>query len=73
MPKLRSELDSDWQSGPRPTRHRTDENRYELLCALCGQRFFVDGRTFERASEVIKMGLDNPIRCPDCEEEGGER
>ncbi len=68
MPKLRSELDADRQPEKGPTKHPTAENRHELLCPICGQKFYVDAVSLARASEAAKMGLDPPFRCPDCEE-----
>ncbi|MER3428556.1 MAG: hypothetical protein C4334_10735 [Pyrinomonas sp.] len=68
MPKLRSELDADRQPERGPTMSPTTENRYELLCPICGQKFYVDAASIARAREAAKMGLDIPFRCPDCED-----
>ena len=68
----RQEIDADAAHVERSpaTRHRTDVNRFEVPCGVCGQAFFVDEATSERVRERLGYDpSDNPFCCDDCEGE----
>lgn len=68
MQRIRSEFDYDRIAEAKPTAFRTSENRFELLCGMCGDAVFVDEVTFERLGSAVEQGLeDNPLLCAECE------
>ena len=69
MPTLRSYIDPDQQTEPRPTSFRTEWNEHEVRCGMCAREFYIDEETFRSMSEAIESGLDNPFRCEICAEE----
>ena len=74
MTKLRSAVSPEEERAARvgPTTFKTEENRHELRCGMCGEIYFVDSETFDGVSVAVEAGLDNPFRCEDCEEEYDE-
>ena len=73
MSGLRETLDDLETSVDAPTRFKTEGNTCELRCAGCGDLFFVDQLTFERALSALAFdATDNPFCCDDCEAEYAE-
>jgi hypothetical protein len=68
MQRIRSEFDSDRKTISEPTDYETSENRFELLCGMCGAPVFVDRTIYERLNAAVEQGLeDNPVVCGECE------
>lgn len=67
---LRSTLNPEEQGATVGKRllYRTGSNRYRLLCAICGDLYYVDESAFRRTSLAVLEGIDNPFFCQDCEE-----
>ncbi|NNE99514.1 MAG: hypothetical protein HKN25_10895 [Pyrinomonadaceae bacterium] len=69
MGRLRSFYDSkNAESAFRPTATKTETNKHEMFCGICGEKLFVDEVLFAKISNAIEEGLDNPLLCEDCEE-----
>lgn len=68
MQKLRSTI--SLEEGPSimtgPTRYRTQQNRFTLICNLCGAINYVDEPAFERVSTAFQERLENPFCCERC-------
>ena len=54
----------------RPTRYKTDRNVHQLHCSECGDLFWVDEQTLQKATSTLE-GDPSEIAfyCEDCEEE----
>jgi hypothetical protein len=53
-----------------PTKARTERNTHALHCRSCGDLWFVDDATYERAKAAIAYDpAENPFSCARCEEE----
>jgi hypothetical protein len=70
--RLREEFDADVMTGPVPTDYRTETNRHEVPCSVCGKPFYIDDETKEDIERALENDLDNPFVCFDCEEEYDE-
>ena len=68
---LRSELNPEERPGLQegPTSYKTPSNIFEERCGMCGVTRFVDEATLRAICAASEVGLDNPLRCADCEEE----
>jgi hypothetical protein len=55
--------------GPTTTRYKVGPNQSELICGVCGETYYVDDETLQRAMSAIEEGLDNPFCCDECEAE----
>lgn len=71
MQKLRSTISPEEGPAmlPGPTRYRTQQNRFTLICNLCGAINYVDEPAFERVSAAFQERLENPFCCETCLEE----
>jgi hypothetical protein len=70
MSGLRETLDYLETAVDAPTRFKTKANTCELRCEGCGELFYVDEHTFNRAESALEFDpADNPFRCNDCEEQ----
>lgn len=69
MTRLRETLDADRLKTPEPTDYKTGENRYELLCGVCGRTLYADRPTFEAYEKALEHDPDNQFICSDCEQE----
>ena len=57
-----------------PTKAKTDSNRHVLHCRACGDTWYVDDATYERAKTAIAFDpAENPFTCSRCEEEYAEQ
>ncbi|HWP43580.1 MAG TPA: hypothetical protein VNO14_10120 [Blastocatellia bacterium] len=53
-----------------PTRYRTEKNIYKLNCAACGELYYVDKYTLEKATKTLEGDPSEiDFYCEDCEEE----
>jgi hypothetical protein len=71
----REHLDTDAKGAERdrPTEERSEFNRYEVHCAECGGRWYVDELTGTRFQEALAYDpADEPFICPECEEAYGD-
>jgi hypothetical protein len=64
--------EEEQDGGSRLSEYRTDANRFELRCGMCGGIHYADAQTFERVNAATRAGLDNPFMCDACEEEYDE-
>jgi NAD-dependent SIR2 family protein deacetylase len=70
MSGLRETLDDLETAVDAPTRFKTEGNTCELRCAGCGELFYVDEHTFNRAQSALEFDpADTPFCCDDCEEQ----
>jgi len=72
MERLRERLDTDemYASREKPTKYKTDTNRYGVHCAMCGELYYVDEHTISKVRSAVEVDpSDNPFLCADCEEE----
>jgi hypothetical protein len=68
MQRTRAEFEFDRETVSEPTDFETSENRFELLCGMCGAAVYVDRATFDRLNAAVEQGLrDNPLICGECE------
>jgi len=68
MQRIRSEFDNDRAVEAQPTAFKTTENRFELLCGMCGATVFVDETTKRRLRSAVEQGMEeNPLLCAECE------
>jgi hypothetical protein len=67
--RLREEFDADVMTGPVPTDYRTETNRHEIPCSICGKPYYVDDQTKEDLERAFENDLENPFICVDCQEE----
>jgi len=68
MQRIRSEFDYDRTVEAQPTAFKTTENRFELLCGMCGAALFVNETTHRRLRSAVEQGMEeNPILCAECE------
>ena len=73
MLRVRAELDANQaETAMQATNYPTEKNQFDVYCDMCGEVFFVDEITFERVSEALREGFDNPFVCADCRDELGE-
>jgi hypothetical protein len=66
----REELDTDAMRAERAgaTRHKTERNRFEVLCAACGETYFVEEATARRIEEALGYDpSDTGFYCEQCE------
>lgn len=70
--RLHEEYDSDVATEPVPTDYRTETNRHEVPCSVCGKPFYVDDQTKQDLEHALENDLDNPFVCFDCEQEYDE-
>lgn len=72
MDRLREELNPEEtpHAVEGPTKYRTEKNQYNLRCAMCGELFYVDKQTLQKAESSLE-GDPSEIAfyCDDCEEE----
>ena len=62
MVRLREELDEKWtEAGMQVSNYPTERNQFDVYCDMCGEVFFVDELTFEKVSEALREGFDNPF------------
>lgn len=68
---LRSEQNPEERLGLQtgPTSYETHVNIYQERCGLCGAIQFVDEATLREICAAAEARLENPFRCPDCDEE----
>ena len=68
---LRSSLNPEEQTNRvvEPTKYKKGPNRFELICGLCGGRYYVNEVVFRQAMSAMEMGIENPFSCDDCEAE----
>ena len=70
MSTLRETLDDLQSAVDAPTRFKTEGNAFEMRCAGCGELFYVDEQTFNRAQSALGFDpTDDSFRCDDCEEQ----
>jgi hypothetical protein len=71
---LRSEQNPEERPGlvEGPTSYQTPVNAFSARCGMCGAIRFVDEATLRAICVAAEMGLDNPFKCTDCEEEYDE-
>lgn len=67
MPQVREELDADLARTNEPTEFRTDLNRFELPCGVCGRTLYVDEPTVRDFERALEHDLDNQFICSECE------
>ena len=73
MMKIREELDENRaETAMQATRNPTDRNKFDVYCDMCGEVFFVNEMTFEKISDALREGFENPFICDDCREEQEE-
>lgn len=73
MSGLRETLDDLQSAVDAPSVFKTERNTCELRCAGCGELFFVDEHTFNRALTALAFdATNNPFYCDDCEAEYAE-
>ena len=72
--RLRSTINPEEQPNivKGPTKYRKGPNQSELVCGFCGDTYFVDYGTFQRAIKAMEEGIDNPFCCEECEGEYDE-
>lgn len=66
MPQVREEFDADFLKTIEPTEYKTDVNRYELPCSVCGRTMFVDETTLRDFERALEHDLDNQFICAEC-------
>ena len=65
--RLREEIDGDLvESYVGVTDFKTDQNQYEINCAVCNKTFYADRDTSEGIYRKLEERLDNPFSCNDC-------
>jgi len=69
IPRLREEYDADLIKPNEPTEYKTELNRYELPCSVCGKSIYVDKQTLEGYEKALEQDLDNQFICLECEQE----
>jgi hypothetical protein len=69
METSRSYIDLNHQLPIAATSVMTDENQHEVRCGVCARELYVDEDTYQRYSDALISGLDNPFRCEVCNEE----
>lgn len=68
MQRIRSEFDYDRTVEAKPSAFKTTEQRFELLCGMCGATLYVDETTHRRLHSAVEQGLEeNPLVCGECE------
>jgi len=73
MTKVKEELDaSRAETAMQASSYPTERNQFDVYCDMCGEVFFVDELTFEKVSEALREGFDNPFVCDDCRGEFDE-
>lgn len=75
MDRLREQVDTDDINAAheRPTRYPTEKNRFQLHCGLCGELYYVNELTAQRAKSAIQRDpSETPFYCERCEEEYSE-
>lgn len=67
MVRLREEFDADrTESAMLVSEYPTEKTQFEVFCDMCGEVFFVDEITFEKVSDALREGFDNPFVCDEC-------
>lgn len=69
MQRLREEYNADLIKTNEPTEYKTDLNRCELSCSVCGKLFYVDKETLESYEKALEHDSDNQFICLECEQE----
>jgi hypothetical protein len=69
MPRVREKFDPDFVETNEPTEYRTDLNRYELPCGVCGRTLYVDETTLRDFERALEHDLDNQFICAECEQD----
>ena len=73
MANLRSQLDPDQNPALQsPSSFQTERNHFQVKCGLCNALFYVDEGVYQFAMEGMELGLENPFKCDDCEQEYDE-
>ncbi len=66
MDRIRSYYDADRIERFPPSKHKTVQNRNELVCSTCGDIVFADDFVFKDVSRAIEQTSENPFLCEDC-------
>ena len=67
MMRLREEFDENLaEAAIHVSDYPTEKAQFEVYCNMCGEAFFVDEILFEKVSEALREGFDNPFVCNDC-------
>ena len=53
----------------KPSLRRTAENAYEVICGVCGDKYFVDKAQAKHIEEAIEANAENTFVCEACENE----
>ena len=73
MVRLREEFDADRaENAAQVSEYPTEKAGFEVFCDMCGEVYFVDEITFDKVSQALREGFDNPFVCDDCRDELGE-
>lgn len=66
--RMREEFDGDSVTGPVPTDYRTETNKYEIQCAGCGKRYYVNTEMRDDLEHAIENDVETPFICSICQE-----
>jgi hypothetical protein len=69
MQRLREEFDSDLITGNTATEYRTETNRYEMPCCVCGKILYIDEEAKADLERALEHDLDNTLTCLECEQD----
>jgi ferredoxin len=70
MPQIREEADADTtENYNRYTDHKTNRNKFEVLCGTCAKVCYVDEKTHENFVRSMEHNPDNPFLCDACLDE----
>ena len=73
MPTLREEHDADRQDDRgEVSGQRTEHNTHEVSCSICNRTLYVDDAMLEKINRAVQTGLENPLICEVCIQEGEE-
>ncbi len=70
MTRIRSFFEADRiEKYGKPTSVKTAENRNEVLCGTCGEKFFVDDSQAAHFAEAMETTNENTFLCEGCQAE----
>jgi len=67
MQRSRSEFDGDRQRPHLPLEFETAENRFEVPCSICGNKYYFDENGKLDLETAMAEGGENNFVCVECE------
>jgi hypothetical protein len=64
--RIRAYYDADHEEKVMPTTYKTNQNRNEMFCSMCGGTVFVDDYIFRDVCKAMEQTNENPFLCEPC-------